>query len=457
MNSRIFRFALALLISGGAIGSPAVSADTLVAQDDFESGSWNAGGGWSAAWKHSGRSRIRNDSEVHSGQKHVVLRGGNNGRIIRQLDLSSQENIQLRFWYRGVSFEKSGQALVKVYDGQWHEVLRLRAGDDDGIYHLADISLTRYQMRKDFRISFEIQANGSRDYLYLDDIQIITKDGESGLPQNISFLCDWEQALLAKGCWGELHAGANDRYTRVTSPVREGKYAVRVEVRPGDDPFDCAGCGERAEVSYMLDEQGRDIFENERSGVKFYAFSVMLDENWVTPEVSDDGLWGVIFQLHGPDELEASQSIALDVTGSEPGVHEGFNIILHGGDLDNQDNSLQWESYALSQADLNKGHWVDFIIKIRFAADFSGAVDVWRRDEGANVFAHVLALRDVPTLQYRSSINGGAVGEHYWQHGLYRPKQQHLVNVLWLDRFAGGSRFADMLKVMGAGIDAVSK
>ena len=34
---------------------------------------------------------------------------------------------------------------------------------------------------------------------------------------------------------------ASDRFQQVTDPVREGQYAVRVEVRPGDSVFIPAG------------------------------------------------------------------------------------------------------------------------------------------------------------------------------------------------------------------------
>ncbi|WP_456445356.1 heparin lyase I family protein [Thiolapillus sp.] len=417
-----------------------------LASDDFESGGWQSGTGWSAPWRHSGSATLRQGGEAHGGAFFVQLRGGTAG-MTRRLDLSGGQGVHLRFWYRLQSFKKGDRALLQVNDGVWHQALRLEGPEKNSAWQQADVDLSAFGMEKNFRIRFEIHSGSRQSRLFLDDIQLISDSPAPDPRGQLSFYCDWEQQITGGSCWDELYAAGEGRFVRVTDPVRQGRHAVRVEVRPGDDPLHCEGCGERSEVSNMRDQQGRVIMEDEHSGVKFYAFSIMLDAGWQTPEPEDDGLWGIVFQLHGPDELDASQSVALDVTGIDR-EGEGFNIILNGGDLDDPDNSLQSEAFPLSDPDLNKGHWVDFILKIRFASDFSGAVDVWRRNEGEEKFRHVLALRDVPTLQYRSSVNHGRVGPHNWQHGFYRPRQKHITNVLWLDRVLRGSRLADVMAAM---------
>jgi hypothetical protein len=246
----------------------------------------------------------------------------------------------------------------------------------------------------------------------------------------ISFSGGWEHGLTGPGNWRYIYIMASDRFQRVTDPVREGQYAVRVEVRPGDDP--CDESGERAEVGVMTDANDNRIDENESSGIQYYAFSVRLAPDWQPPEPDWDGLWGIIFQLHGPDSLNASPSFCVQVL-------DQFYIMLHSGDLDSPANSLQWEFYPLSNGDLNPGHWIDFVIRIKFASDFTGSVHVWRRDEGQTDFALVLSVDNVPTLQYKSS-QGGA-NDHYWQHGFYRPKKNTITHVLWLDGLTRGNTF----------------
>ncbi|WP_457675026.1 heparin lyase I family protein [Thiolapillus sp.] len=419
-----------------------------LAADDFESGDWGGGTGWAAPWRSSGRAAVVRDDHAHGGTHHIRLSGGRITGLTRRVDLSGQQGVRLRFWYFTRAFRKGDQARVRVYDGSWHEVLRIDGSELQNAYVQADLDLSGFQMQRDFRIRFEIRANGSKARLYLDDVELVARDAPPGVQDRLSFYCDWETEITGGSCWDELHTGGEGRLVRVTRPVRQGRHAIRVEVRPGDDPYHCAGCGERAEVSFMRDRQGQPIFENLDSGVKFYGFSVRLDRDWQTPEAADDGLWGIVFQLHGPDELMASQAVALDVTGGNEGEDEGFNIILHAGDLDDPRRSLQWKSFPLADAGLNRGRWVDFVLKIKFAADFTGTVDVWRRDEGESEFRHVLALRDVPTLQYRGSVNQGRVGPHYWQHGFYRPRQTRLTNVLWLDRVLRGNRLADVKAAM---------
>jgi hypothetical protein len=246
----------------------------------------------------------------------------------------------------------------------------------------------------------------------------------------VSFSGDWEDGLTGPGNWRSLQIVDSDRFQRVTEPVRQGQYALRVEVRPGDDPIHSSG--ERAEALVMLDAAGQRLNESVFSGTQYYAFSVRLDADWQMPEASKRGRWAIIFQLHGPDALKASPALAVR-------VHEQFELSLHSGDLDSKTDSLRWQSYSFSDGSLNRGNWVDLVLRITFAADFTGAVQVWRRDEGEHSFREVLSLEDVPTLHYRSSQ--GTVGEHYWKHGLYRSKQTTLTNVLWLDGLTRGDSF----------------
>ena len=264
---------------------------------------------------------------------------------------------------------------------------------------------------------------------------------ENVLSSAVTFSCGWETKILGNGCWNEKNQMASYSIQRVTDHVRKGNYSARFEVRPGDDPIGCTGCGERAEVAGMITEDGVEINENENSGTQYYAFSVRFDENWVAPEEDpEDGLWSIFLQLHGPDILEASPSFAMDTLNASK--NDGISVVLHAGNLDDPENSLQWATYELSESGLNRGNWIDFVVKIKFASDFTGSVSVWRRDEGETDFTLVLTINNVPTLQYRESVNGGAVGPHYWQHGFYRPVQSgSVINILWLDGMSRGDTF----------------
>ena len=249
-----------------------------------------------------------------------------------------------------------------------------------------------------------------------------------------SFSGSWENGLLGRGNWKAVQAVAGDRLQLATDPVRQGHNSLRVEVRPGDDPIHSSG--ERAEVLVMTDANGSPINESEASGTQYFAFSVRLDASWQPPVPEKNGNWAVVFQLHGPDELKTGPSFAVSVL-------DHFNIAIHAGDLDFTEKSLQWKSYEFSDSGLTPGKWVDLVVRIKFAKDFTGAVAVWRRNEGHSSFTQVISLENIPTLQYRSSV--GPVGTHFWKHGLYRSKQATITNVLWLDGLTRGESFDEVV------------
>jgi Polysaccharide lyase len=250
----------------------------------------------------------------------------------------------------------------------------------------------------------------------------------------VTFSGGWENGITAKGNWKYIQSMAADRFQRVASPVRQGSYAARVEVRPGDDPI--GSSGERAEVLVMTDAAGNAINESLSSGTQYYGFSVRLDSAWTPPQTGADGNWAIVFQLHGPDVLAASPSVAVSVL-------KRFSIDCCSGNLDSASQSLRWKSFVLSDSSLNVGHWVDLVLKITFAVDFTGSIVVWRRNEGQTAFSQVLSVNNIPTLQYKSSV--GPVAAHYWKHGLYRSKQTTVTNVLWLDGLSRADSFDEVV------------
>jgi hypothetical protein len=248
----------------------------------------------------------------------------------------------------------------------------------------------------------------------------------------ISFSSDWKNGITGPGNWLALQAVASDRFQRVTGPFLHSRYAVRVEVRPGDDPIHASG--ERAEATVMTDVNGNRLYENESSGTQYFAFSVRLDSSWLAPQPL--GHWGSIFQLHGPDSIPVSPAFAISAT-------DKFYVYMQSGDFDASPETPTYRYFELSKSNLNLGHWVDFVIRIKFAKDCTGSFDVWRRDEGEDEFTLVLSENNVPTLLYRSSL--GSVGNHYWKYGYYRPKQTTITNILWLGGLARGATFDDVV------------
>ena len=264
---------------------------------------------------------------------------------------------------------------------------------------------------------------------------------------NGGYSCGWESGYLVNGCWEDSNELKDYSIQVVSDNVRKGMKAMRFEVRPGDDPLGCVGCGERAEVLNMITKNGDVINETKKSGTKYYAFSVMFDKNWENPKSDYDGLWSHFFQLHGPDILDGSAAIAMDTTNSTGG--EGISILISTGDLDDEDNVFSSMVFDLKESGLNKGEWVDFVIKINFSVE-NGRIEVWRRNDNETNFKVVMNTinkypNGIPTLQYRASYKKGAIEDHYWKHGIYRPHQDITTgptSILWLDGISRGENFS---------------
>ena len=236
-----------------------------------------------------------------------------------------------------------------------------------------------------------------------------------------SFQGDWESGTVTGSGntnWIWLEAVAADRFTLVNDGVRPGTYA-RVEVRSGDNPLACCAHTDRAEVSGMQNANSTPLYENLSSGTQRYSFSVKFDAGWQTIVDNGAGAWGIFLQLHGPGDnppalaFSATDQIRFNTLGGD--VSESANVGIN-----------------LANGSLNTGHWIDFILTTKFASDNTGFVNILRKDEGEASFQEVLNLSNIPTLQFDPGVNGGAVGDHYWKHGLYRNRQD-FTSVLYLD------------------------
>jgi hypothetical protein len=180
----------------------------------------------------------------------------------------------------------------------------------------------------------------------------------------------------------------------------------------------------------MRRRSGDIIFESIDSGTQYFALSYKLPADFRSAE-REQGQWAVLFQLHGPDSLNAPPAFALRVTD------EKYYIVMNGGDLS---AGNRWRTIDFSDAGLNLGKWVDFVIMIRFSANSSGQVTVWRRNEGDREFREIANSGEIPTLQYNEA-KGIAPGPHYWKQGLYRSAFDH-INVFWMGPTARASTFS---------------
>ena len=154
-----------------SITASATTLSSPLAWDNFESGGWAGGVGWSGGWSHSGDSAVTTSGSPYQGIYHLRLRSYT-GIATRMVNLAGITAANLTFWWKAYSFESGEYATVEVNDGTWHTVLTVNDGQDDYIYHPADIDLSSYNMVSNFQVRIASHMSNTGDYFYIDDIKI---------------------------------------------------------------------------------------------------------------------------------------------------------------------------------------------------------------------------------------------------------------------------------------------
>lgn len=160
-----------------AVTNPGGGGDPVsLAFDGFESRDFSGGtGNWLGSWFGEGDVTIRwNRDGPHTGSGHVRMRNGL-AYMERVVDLSGASNVHLTFWAKVKSFESSDRAYVWVSeDGvNYTQVYTFTNSVSDNVYHSYDIDLSGLSMTSNFSVVFDAAMNSSKDYWYIDDIDII--------------------------------------------------------------------------------------------------------------------------------------------------------------------------------------------------------------------------------------------------------------------------------------------
>jgi len=235
---------------------------------------------------------------------------------------------------------------------------------------------------------------------------------------------DWTSARNSY----DVHACGLNRFVLGENNGQQRGAIAHFTVLPGD--LCLKTTGERSEV-VLGGWQSTSRFQvlgNE--GTEFYRLSVKLSPDWMPPQFNSRGFkWGIFFQLHGPNEYGASPAIAMY-------AEDRFSLYVLGGDMNKKIGGKRY----LTKDDLNVGKWVDFVLEIKWAPDASGAIAVYRKDEGVSTWEQVVDIKSVATLQY---MGAQMPKPHYWKAGFYRSESDH-TNSLWLGPIVRGRTFAEV-------------
>ncbi len=188
-----------------------------------------------------------------------------------------------------------------------------------------------------------------------------------------------------------------DRLQVVTSPVGEGRYALKATVKQGDDPINASG--NRNEVVYL---------GNETAGTEYYyRWKVMFPTDY--PSVRT---WQLFTQWHH-DGCCGSPPVEFYVYGEELRLR-----LTNGADV--------WT------APLVRGVWHEFVFHVKWSPDPAvGFIELWHNREKA------VPKRNLATM-YAGTKN-------YLKLGLYRNETITQVGVVYHDGFIQATQLADVL------------
>jgi len=161
---------------------------------------------------------------------------------------------------------------------------------------------------------------------------------------------DFESGGL--GQWSYVQALPH-RISVVTSPRRQGEYAARFTVKPGDSPV--GGTGERAELSALT---------NEHAGVlSWWRWSTFFPRS-LNPV---RGTWNIYMQWHQTeDACPPPVQFTIDAS-NRPAI---MYLKLRGGRL-NTRTCAPGSMKTFRIGTLRKNHWYRFVFKIKWSPDKS--------------------------------------------------------------------------------------
>jgi len=190
-----------------------------------------------------------------------------------------------------------------------------------------------------------------------------------------------------------------DRLAVVPSPVVQGKYALKVTVKNGDDPINSSG--NRNELVYKGYEAAGSEY--------FYRWRTMFAADY--PNYDS---WALFAQWHHDSSAGGSPPISFYTVGNE--------IRLQVGGSSDQ---VVWTT------PLVRGVWHDFVFHVRWAPDSRGFVELYYNGK--------LVLPKT----YRANQFGSAL--NYFKIGLYRDSEIVPTGVVYHDDVVQATTLEDLI------------
>ncbi len=145
----------------------------LFAMDNFENGNGAGGMGWNGAWTFGGTATVTSAGSPNTGSFHLQLTG-NGATATRAVSLAGAASARVVFDWKASSFETGETAVVEVFDGtNWLNLLTINAGQADGIYHHADLTVPAAARNANFQLRIRSAMSSADDLFYVDSVLVV--------------------------------------------------------------------------------------------------------------------------------------------------------------------------------------------------------------------------------------------------------------------------------------------
>ncbi len=196
--------------------------------------------------------------------------------------------------------------------------------------------------------------------------------------------------------WSSTQMVSADRLQVVSSPSRQGSYAIKVTVKQGDNPISASG--NRNELVRMTNEKEGDEY--------YYRWSTMFASDFPSAKT-----WQLFTQWHHSGS-SGSPPVEFYVNG------ETLYLRLQG-------STVVW------QKPLVRGQWQDFIFHVKWSSKSgTGFVELYRN-----------GVLELPK-RYGATLYSGQT--NYLKVGLYRNSTIAPVGVVYHDGWIQGRSLADV-------------
>jgi hypothetical protein len=225
---------------------------------------------------------------------------------------------------------------------------------------------------------------------------------------------------LEPGDFSQWNLGVQEkvsgRASIVTSPGRQGRYAARYEVDPGDN--NVAGSSATGERTESLTSQ--DTTDGYEGHEDWYAWSTMFAPGFS----SNDSGWNAFTQFHNTGT--SGQSMQFDVVGNT------LIFLSYGGDFANPQHCE-----AVLDQNKQNGVWYDFVFHVKWSSNPSvGFFEIFENGK------RVVSQTSCTTLYSGQGV--------YLKQGYYRVAQPNTA-VIYDDGMRRGGSYSDVIGDFPAG------